>query len=93
MKILKLIITGAIAGTALFLMPFLILKIAIFFVIGSLFFKLFIGRRFGPRGMVGGQRFAFADKVRNMTPEEYISFKANNNKGCGNREKNTNKTI
>ena len=93
MKILKLIITGAIAGAALFLMPFFIIKIAIFLLMAGLFFKLFIGRRFGRPGMGGGHRFAFADKVRHMTDEEYNSFKANCDKRCGNREKNTNNTI
>ena len=86
MKILKLIITGAIAGTALFLMPFFILKIVLFLLMASIFFKLFIGRRFDRRGMGGSNKFAFADKVRSMNEEDYNSFKADRNKGCGHHQ-------
>ena len=87
MKILKLIITGLIAGAALFFMPFFILRIAIaVFLIASLL-KLFGWRRFGSNKF-GNAGFAYADKIRNMSEEEFNSFKQNNRNNCGRTKNN-----
>ncbi len=69
---LKPIVGGLFIGTALFLMPFFILKVALFFMIGGTLFRVFARGRmkrhgFGPH---------FADKIRAMSDEEYETFKA-----------------
>ncbi len=78
---LKPIIGGVFIGTALFLMPFFILKVVLFFAIGGTLFRLFArghmkGRGFGPN---------FADKIRDMSDEEYEAFKARFQGGCRRR--------
>lgn len=81
-SILKTIIAGALAGVALFFMPFFLLRVFGFFLIAGTFFRFFIGhglrRGFGP-----GMRPAFADKIRSMSDEEYNQFKQNAQQHCG----------
>lgn len=73
-KILKLVIGGVALGTALFFAPFLVLKImALFFILGALVRILFWRRMFWyTRPMM---QMAYADKIRNMSAEEYEVFK------------------
>lgn len=78
-QILKTILFGAVLGAVLFWVPFFAVKILLFFMIFGLFFRFFKGRRYyGPTG------WSYADKIRNMSEEEYTDFKANFRGGrCG----------
>lgn len=70
-SLFKPIVGGVFIGSILFLMPFFILKLVLFFMVCGAFMRLF-GRRhrygmgFGPH---------FADKIRGMSDEEYDAFK------------------
>ena len=65
------IVGGLIAGTTLFLMPFFLLRVALFFLVVGTLFRVFGRRRM--RGMGFGPNFA--DKIRAMSDEEYAAFK------------------
>ncbi len=67
----KPIVGGLIAGIALFLMPFFLLRIALFFLVVGTLFRIFVRRKFS--GMGFGPNFA--DKIRAMSDEEYAAFK------------------
>lgn len=82
-SIIKPIIAGIIIGAALFFMPFFVLRVAVVVLIVGLLFRLFGGRRFR-RGYGGRHMFPkFADKIRNMSDDEYARFKENIRYGCG----------
>ena len=85
MKLVKQIIAGLLIGAALFFMPFLIIRTLITILIIGLLFRFFTGRRFG-RGGFREHRFAFADKVRTMSVEEYETFKKTKESNCSNRK-------
>jgi hypothetical protein len=69
-QILKTILVGAAIGTALFFMPFFVLKVLIFILVAGMIFRLFGRRRWAePAG------WAYADKIRHMSDEEYDHFK------------------
>jgi hypothetical protein len=73
-SILKPILAGILIGAALFFMPFFLLRVLIVFLIIGGLFRLFGGRGF--RGRYGrGFHPAFADKIRNMSDEEYNQYK------------------
>lgn len=82
-QIIKPIAGGLIIGAALFFLPFFLLKVLVFFLVIGLLFRLFGWRRYrGPRG------WAYADKIRTMSEEDYNHFKDNWSGGCyGNRTK------
>jgi hypothetical protein len=80
-SILKTFVGGILLGTVVFFTgPLLLIILVLKFI-----FTLFgMGRRmafgeFGPQGFggprTGGPMFAFADKIRNMSDEDYTSFK------------------
>ncbi|GAB3016775.1 hypothetical protein GCM10027051_21660 [Niabella terrae] len=82
-SVLKPIIAGVIIGAAFFFMPFFILRVAIVVLIVIGLLRLFGGHRYR-RGFGGPQRFAgFADKIRNMSEEEYQQFKQKFQGHCG----------
>jgi len=81
-SIFKTIIAGALAGAALFFMPFFLLRVFAFFLIAGTFFRFFIGRGLR-RGFGPGVRPAFADKIRSMSDEEYNQFKQKAQQNCG----------
>lgn len=66
---LKPLIGAVLIGSAFILMPFFILRIAAFFIIGGALFRLFVKNR------MKGKGFAFADKIRSMSDDEYSEFK------------------
>lgn len=77
--VLKSILAGALLGAALFLLPFFLIRVFIFILIVGALFRLFGGGRFG-RGWgrhwgYGGSIPAFADRIRQMSDEEYTEFK------------------
>lgn len=82
-SILRPIVAGVILGAALFFMPFFVLRVAVVVLIVSSLFRLFGAGRYR-RGFGGPGRFSgFADKIRNMSDEEYTRFKENYQYGCG----------
>lgn len=78
-QLLRTILFGALVGLALFWAPFFILKVFLFLLIFGFFFRIFRGRGNGPRG------WAFADRIRGMSDEEYANFKQDYRAGCGHR--------
>lgn len=91
-SILKPIVAGILIGAALFFIPFFVLRVSVAVLIIGLLFRLFAGRSFGP-GYKRHERFTrFADKVRNMTDEEYTQFKERFQYGCGGQYRKTTPT-
>ncbi|MCC6289507.1 MAG: hypothetical protein IT249_16630 [Chitinophagaceae bacterium] len=84
-SILKPIVAGVLIGAALFFIPFFVLRVIAFFLIAGLVFRLFAGRRRRFGRNFSEQRFAFVDRIRNMSDEEYQAFKTNPRGafGCG----------
>ncbi len=73
-SIFKPILAGILVGVALFFIPFFLLRVLIVFLIIGGLFRLFGGRGF--RGRYGRSFHpAFADKIRNMSDEEYNQYK------------------
>lgn len=75
-SILKTVLFGALMGAAIFFMPRLIIGMFIFFAIMRLFM-------FGRMRRYGHYQFAFADKIRGMSEEEYSQFKNHRMQNCG----------
>ena len=82
-QVLKTIIFGALLGAAIFAAPFFVLKVFIFFLIVGLIFRLFRGRGYRRRGWRGPWAWAYADKIRSMSDQEYQEFKDNYGGHCG----------
>ncbi|MDQ1087249.1 hypothetical protein [Siphonobacter sp. SORGH_AS_1065] len=71
--ILKSILAGILLGGALFVLPFFLLRIALFFLFIGAIFRLFRGpRHWGHRRP---WRSDFTDRIRQMSDEEYAEFK------------------
>jgi len=79
-SIYKPILFGVLIGTAAFFVPFLLLKVMLFFLIIGFICKLFWRRRGGWHH--GYHNIAFADKLRGMTDEQYAEFKNKFNDDC-----------
>ncbi len=88
-SIFKPIVAGILIGAALFFIPFFLLRVLIVFLIIGGLFRLFGGRGF--RGRYNrGFHPAFADKIRNMSDEEYNQYKQNMGScGSNNNSKQT----
>ncbi len=66
-------LAGALLGGALFILPFFLLRIALFFLLIGAIFRLFRGpRQWRHRGH---WRTDFTDRIRQMSDEEYTEFK------------------
>jgi len=78
-NLIKPIIVGVLLGVAVFWIPFVVVRLFLLFIIIGFIFRLFMWRRW--RGN-GGSRFAFADRIRGMSDEEYIAFKQNPGQYC-----------
>lgn len=76
MKIVKLIIGGALFGAGLFFVPFLMLKVFLFFMVLGIFFKLFGGRRHYTN------HWAQLDYVRSLNDEEFEKYKNSHHQHC-----------
>ncbi len=76
--IIKSVIGGILIGTAAFFAPFLLIKtLLFFFIIGAIFRMIFWRRMFHyARPMM---QTAYADKIRNMSEEEFTAFKSKMN--------------
>lgn len=76
-QILKTVFAGILAGVALFMMPFIIIKVLIFFMLIKAIFRLMGG---GRRHM--HMRYAYAHKFQNMSEEERAAFMQKYGNGC-----------
>lgn len=82
LQLIKTIIGGAILGTALFYLPFFVLKVLVIILLIGVISKFFRRHR-GYRGPYG---WAYADKIRSMSDDEYSEFKERLSHGkCGHR--------
>ncbi len=70
----KPILIGIAAGVILFILPFFLLKAALLLLIMGGLFRLFSRRRYHWRQRTGLHP-AFTDTIRQMTDEEYQSFR------------------
>jgi hypothetical protein len=77
-SILKPIIFGVLFGAAAFFAPFFLVKAILFILIIGLISRMFWGRR-GSWNHYRHYHLAYADSIRNMTPEQYAEFKAKGN--------------
>ena len=69
----------------LWLVPFFLFKaFLMFFIVGSIF--KFMMRRRWRRHFLGNRVPAFADRIRNMSDEEYDAFRSKFTHGCGGRK-------
>jgi len=68
-QIFKTVLAGALAGVVLFMMPFIIIKVLIFFMLIKAIFRLMGG---GRRHM--HMRYAYAHKFQNMSEEDRAAF-------------------
>lgn len=86
-QIFKAVALGILIGAAFFVMPFFLLKLFLFFMIIGAIFRLVWGGKHKHgwhRGWGPGYQFAMADKIRNMSDEEYTQFKNRvQNHSCG----------
>lgn len=77
--LVKSILAGLLIGAALFIMPFFLLRFVVFFLIIGALFRLFGGGRFRRRGWGRGwgygRDYAFTDRIRQMSDDEYGQFK------------------
>ena len=75
-ELIKTIAAGMLAGIALFLMPFMLLRILAIFLIIRIIFRLTVGRRRWTNGY-GARHFypAFARRWQHMSEEEKKSFR------------------
>lgn len=82
--LLKSILAGLLLGAALFVLPFFLLRIALFALLVGALFRLLGGGRFRRGGWGPGYRPAMADRIRQMNDEEYNEFKQRFGQGpCG----------
>ena len=74
--LLKSILAGLLLGASLFILPFFLLRVVLFFLLIGAVFRLFRGRG-GRRGWEPGRGSmpAFADRIRQMNDDEYNEFK------------------
>jgi hypothetical protein len=88
-QILKTALAGILAGLALFILPFFLIRVFVFFLLIGAIFKLLGGRR---RGM---HHYAFANKFHHMSEEDRKTFMAKYGSRCGSygmyKETETNK--
>lgn len=82
-QIFKTILFGALVGAAIFAAPFFALKVFIFFLIVGFFIRIFRGRSYyHRRGWRGPWGWAYADKIRAMSDQEYQEFKEKFGRPC-----------
>jgi hypothetical protein len=77
-QILKTVFAGILAGVALFMMPFIIIKVLIFFMLIKAIFRLMGGGRSNMH-----MRYAYAHKFQNMSKEERTAFMQKYGNRCG----------
>lgn len=91
--LLKSILAGLLLGATMFVLPFFLLRIAVFVLLIGALFRLFGGNRLrrGGWGRRLGPTPAFADRIRQMNDEEYTAFKQRFGEGrCGDTTEGSN---
>jgi hypothetical protein len=78
-QILRTVAAGVLAGIALFMVPFFLIKVLIFFLLIKAIFRL-LGWR---RRHWGGMRYAYAHKFQNMSEEDRKAFEEKYGRNCG----------
>lgn len=76
-QVLKTVLAGILAGIAVFMMPFVIIKVLLFFVLIRAIFRLMGG------GRRHHWRYAYAQKYNNMSAEERQAFMHKYGHRCG----------
>ncbi len=71
-QIMKPIVGGLIIGAALFFLPFFLLKVLVFLLVVGLLFWLF-----GMKSHRGPRSWAYADKIRSMSEDDFNDFNTN----------------
>lgn len=79
-QILRIVLAGILAGAALFMMPFLLVRILVFILLIGAIVKLLGGRRHRFRR---GRHYIIAAKINNMTEEERTFFRQKIEHRCG----------
>ncbi len=91
-SIFKPMVFGCLIGALAFVAPFFLLRAFFLFIVFGGLMRLFIGAK-----LRRGKRFmlpVFADKIRNMSDEEYAGFRERyNGGGCGRRNRFGNETF
>ncbi|HOZ88017.1 MAG TPA: hypothetical protein PL029_09675 [Bacteroidia bacterium] len=77
-QILKTALAGFLAGVLLFTMPFIIIKVLVFFLLVRAIFRLMGGGRHRSRW-----KYAYAHQFQNMSAEERHAFMQKYARGCG----------
>lgn len=77
-QILKTVLAGVLAGVALFMMPFIIIKVIFFFLLIKAVFRLMGGGR-----RHSHWRYAYSQKYQNMSEEERAAFMQKYGNRCG----------
>lgn len=80
-QIFKTILAGLIGGVALFILPFVLVRLFIFFALMSLAFKLIRGKN---------HHHQFAYDCRNMTEEQKAEWMKYRSNRCGYPAQNSN---
>ncbi len=78
-EIFKTVAAGILAGIVLFMIPFLLIKVIVFFLLIKAIFRLLGGRR-----RWHGMHPAFAHKYQNMSEADRKAFMEKYGKGCCN---------
>lgn len=73
----RIFLGGALVGSLIFFVPFMLVKVFLFIMFFKLIFHLFQGKRHK------SYMWAQADKIRGMNDEEYAKYKSNYGKHCG----------
>jgi len=75
-QLVKPILVGILVGAALFVLPFFVLRVLVFFLLIGGLFRLLAGR-WSRWGRYGYGRFhpAMADAIRSMSEEDYQAFR------------------
>jgi hypothetical protein len=75
----KVVLGGVLAGFALFMIPFFLFKLVIFFLLAGLIFRLFGGKRYWHHrhafyGITHQKKHAYVQRWRSMNEDERSSF-------------------
>jgi biopolymer transport protein ExbB/TolQ len=73
--VFKPLLIGGLLGAALFVMPIFLLRVLLAVLLIGAIMRLWGNRFYGRRFGNPYQQLAFADKIRNMTEEEYTRFR------------------
>jgi hypothetical protein len=77
-QIFKTALAGVLAGVLLFMMPFIIIKVLVFFLLLRAIFRLMGGGRHRARW-----KHAYAHQFQNMSAEERHAFMQKCGRACG----------